>query len=103
MQVAPTLQETEMTLIFLEVNPLFNASKLEEFQQPLLPGTIVISEDSILVSTSLTSELQKQRDVFADNEDSEKACKELIESKIDKDVFSLNGDVIKGESYLTMR
>ena len=63
----------------------------------------VVREDFVVVSTSLTSALQKQRDVFADNEDSEKACKDLLESKIDKDVLSLKVDVIKGVSYLTRR
>ena len=92
-----------MALNFLEENPLFASSKLEGFQQPLLPGTNVNREYCVVVSISLASTLKKQRDVFVDNEDTKKARKELIESNIYKDVLLFKDDVIKGTSYSTKR
>ena len=68
-----------------------------------MPGANVIREYFVSAAVSLMSALQKQRDVFADNEDSDKVRKYRIQSKIDKDALLFNGDVIKGASYLTRR
>ena len=59
MRVAPILQAIEMAADFIENNPLFAASKLEEFLQPLLPGANVVREEFVAALIRLISASQQ--------------------------------------------
>ena len=68
----------------------------------MIPGSTTTHSKSISEATKLVDVCQKQKETLA-WEYNEDTSQQLIDDKIDKDVFLFKGEKMKGASYLTKR
>ena len=88
--------------MFLNENTKFDPSKIEEYNQPLLPGATKIEAKYLKHAVKLLETYQEQRDILSDEEIKD-TYNINLNNQIDKDVLLFEGKFHKGVKQLIRR